>query len=839
MLKNPAQNSLYSRAIPHIVFFTFYFLYFYFIVDPQLRFFAHTTLGDLHLFTQKEVLLIDLWKAPCQLSLLCADFILRYLVFGWAGPALFTVCGICLFWITTLLASSTTGAKAKAIPYLPVLMILALPLEHDFIYANLLPFFLALALSVLYVNLPKSSMIRVPVFIVFAAVVYFVGENVFFIYCAICLLHEIFAGKSILKVSLIVVMSACIPAVARLVVWPTGLPRMNSLSNYLWYDCSTKDYITLYGFACSVPFSMLLSWIIKRADQVSLLARTPEDAPDAGAFSWRSGTLFCAAAALVGAGFLLDRFLHAYLTLIPVTGPRLWIHEATMTNAPVGYGVLFFIEIILSLSVSLLIYFRFSRMRAAIRFVAFFLLSLLTTYFLGAYVLIFASACILGEWHLNKKPVRIMILGITALALSFVITLIAQKAWTQALIPFNPFLLHAETNEGPCVLRMMQFFPLLMVVAGWGISWRKFHLDKGLVIPAREQKPPLRFTTALSDFLDRPLKRSGVAITSLLMLLVLGLVAAGVTFDFERHARFRLNYMARTGQWDKVLWEARYLGEKSLNANVRMDINRALFQTGRMSDDFFMIPQNPNYVLPGLEDAHVRLQYVETWLELGLISPAEEEAYNILAEAKHPLILLLLAKIHCVKDQPNTARVFLRALEQQPGCAAWAEPYERYLDNPASGPAAPEIKRLREQAFRGRQLMGNNTNVLALLEILLKDNPGNRMAFEYWMIYNLLFLREKKLASSLHLLNDLNVPGYHRLYQQAYLQMNMSGAPQFKVDSIAIEPATKLLYDRFMGAFRNRDPNAPPLDAVYGFRNTYFYLDLYLESMRNNENNKD
>jgi hypothetical protein len=260
-----------------------------------------------------------------------------------------------------------------------------------------------------------------------------------------------------------------------------------------------------------------------------------------------------------------------------------------------------------------------------------------------------------------------------------------------------------------------------------------------------------------------------------------------------------------------------------------MDINRALYQTGRMSDDFFIIPQNPRNVLPGLEDAHVRLQFVETWFELGLISPAEEEAYNILAEGKHPLVLLLLAKIHCVKNQPNTARVFLRALEQQPGCASWAEPYVKYLDNAASSPVQHEIKRLREQSFKSEQLMQNNTNELTLLETLLKDNSKNRMAFEYWMVYNLLFVREKQLGVSFHLLTELNVPGNHRLYQQAFLQMNL-GSTQFKADSIDVEPRIKVQFDRFMDAFRNRDQSAPPVDAVYDFRNTYFYLCLYLES---------
>jgi TPR repeat protein len=224
------------------------------------------------------------------------------------------------------------------------------------------------------------------------------------------------------------------------------------------------------------------------------------------------------------------------------------------------------------------------------------------------------------------------------------------------------------------------------------------------------------------------------------------------------------------------------------------------------------------------------LQFAETWFQLGLISPAEEVAYQILAEGKHPLVLLLLAKIHLVKNQTATARVFLSALEREPGCASWAKPYRNYLDHVSSPPVEEEIKYLRDQMFKGKKLMQSNTNSLSLLETILDENPKNRMAFEYWMAFNLLMLREKKLAVSFHLLTELGVPGNHRLYQQAYVLMRKD-APKATIDSIEIEPCTRELFARFTDAYNNRG-TSEPLDAVYDFRNTYFYLDLFVESMR-------
>jgi hypothetical protein len=804
----------YCRTVSRIIFFAFYFLYFYFIVDPQLRFYAHTTLGDLHLFTQKEALLLDLWKAPGQLSLLVAGFFLKYLIFKWAGPLLFTVCASCLFWGTKRLCSPLNGKGAGFIPYLPVLLTFALPVEHDFVYVYMLPFFMALFFSVLYVFLPKRTIVRVPFFLICAAAVYFFGENVLFIFCASCFIYEVLARKSILFGSIIIAAAVLIPLAGTTVIWPAAHEQTHYLYNYLWYDFTGWDFFTTYVFMFSVPIAMLLAWLLGWSVLPKSFAITTQKTPGESPFSWNIGTLFFTGVGLAGAGFLFDRYLHSYLSFMPVAGPRLWLHEETLANFPPGYGIMLLAEIVLLLSAALLVYFRFSRSTAPLRVAVFLILTLLNCFFLGALGLVFALCCVIYEWFRIKKPLFTLIQILSAAAMCFVVTLLSKETVIQALVPFNPFLLHAENNEGLSALRLMRCFPLLMILASITVAWRKSSKDG----------------TAMVTFLHRPLALPGIEMTTVLMCVTVALTIGGATFDFERHGRFRINYMARTGQWDRVLPEAMYMDSTSLNQYVRLDINRALYQTGRMSDDLFIIPQIPKYVLPEWQEPHQRLLFAETWLELGLISPAEEEAYMILAEGKHPLILLLLAKIHLVKNQPNTARVFLRTLEQQPGCASWAKPYMRYLDGIEVPSVSEEIKRLQRQAFKGERIMDKSTNAIVLLEMLLKDNPENRMAFEFWMAYNLLMVKENQLAVSLHLLKDLKVPGNHRLFQQAYLLMEDYG-PKFKKDSIDIEPATRELYKRYMNVYNNREPYTQPLDAVYGFRNTYFYLVLFLESM--------
>ncbi len=819
MIDTSTKDALSRRILPAVIFFTFYFLYFYLLVDPRLRFYAHTTMGDLHLFTQKEVLLIDLWKAPGQLSLLFAGFVLKYLIFRWTGPALFTISAVCLFWITKRLAASMGGKRMEIIPYLPVLLTLALPVEHDIIFVYILPFYLSLFLAVLYVGLPHRALVRIPLVLLCAALVYFFGENVLFIFLAVCFLHEVFGRKSFLLGTVIVVAAVLIPFIGTAFIWTARLPSSNALHNYLEYDLARRDSIALYIFILSVPVAMLAAWILQRL--LPGHSSGAEGAQGARTFSWRLGTLLFAGIAFVGALFLFDSFLNSYLRLMAVSGPRLWIHEETMSVFPGAYGILILAEIGLALLASWMMYIWYFPERSKTRLSVFLILSLVNSYLFGAFVFLFAVGCILYEWLYAKKYAWIPVQIIAVLVFSLVFTLATRKDWTQVLVPLNPFLLNRESNEGLAALKILRFFPMLMTFFGIWIAWAG---------GGRDKMSPFTIITSVSHFMRRPLGSAGIGTTSALILITASLVIGGIAFDVERHARFRLNYMARTGQWDKVLPEVRQLSSQSLNDYVMLDINRALYQTGRMSDDFLIVPQNPNALFPNWGDTHARLQFAETWFELGLISPAEEVAYQILAEGKHPLVLLLLAKIHLVKNQTTAARVFLRALEREPGCASWAKPYQNYLDHVSSPPVEEEIKYLHDQMFKGEKIMQSNTNSLSLLETILDENPKNRMAFEYWMAFNLLMLREKKLAVSFHLLTDLEVPGNHRLYQQAYVLMRKD-APKATIDSIEIEPCTRELFARFTDAYNNRGLSEP-LDAVYDFRNTYFYLDLFVESMR-------
>ena len=430
MIKNSSKETIFQRIFPPVIFFIFYFLYFYLLVDPRLRFYAHTTLGDLHLFTQKEVLFLDLWKGPGQLSLLCADFMLKHLVFRWFGPALFTASAVSLFLITKSLAATMGGKKVKVIPYLPVLLTFILPVEHDFIYVYILPFYMALFFAAFYAYLPNRAMVRIPFLLLLTTIVYFFGENVLFVFCASCFVHEVFGRKSFLLGLAIVVTAILIPFAATTIIWTTTLHSWKTLHNYLWAEFSRQDFIALFVFLFSVPATMLFAWILNRTLPKPGESSGTKGVSGARTFSWRLGTLLFASIAFAGALFLFDGFLNSYLRLMAVPGPRLWIHEETMSVFPGAYGILILVEIGLALLASWLIYVWHFPKRPKTRLSAFFILSFVNCFLFGPFVFLFAVGCILYEWLYAKKYPWIPIQLIAVLVFSIVFRLMEGKDWT-------------------------------------------------------------------------------------------------------------------------------------------------------------------------------------------------------------------------------------------------------------------------------------------------------------------------------------------------------------------------------------------------------------------------
>ncbi len=259
------------------------------------------------------------------------------------------------------------------------------------------------------------------------------------------------------------------------------------------------------------------------------------------------------------------------------------------------------------------------------------------------------------------------------------------------------------------------------------------------------------------------------AVLPALIVIVAGAWIAQRGPHRERHDALRINFLARREMWPEFLEELRQHPPAGYGYALLCDVNRALFETGRLPSDMFAYPQHPGGLfrvgasganLPGACDVLLRL---------GCVNEAEHTAHEALEiHGERPATLRQLAIINVAKGRPETAAVFLRVLAQEVVHGEWARDCLRRLEDDPSLAADAEICRLRALMVKRDRILGATAEEDCLLA-LLERNAKNRMAFEYLMAYYLLHRRPAKLAAQLRRLDDLGYAGVPPIYAEAFL----------------------------------------------------------------------
>jgi len=205
-------------------------------------------------------------------------------------------------------------------------------------------------------------------------------------------------------------------------------------------------------------------------------------------------------------------------------------------------------------------------------------------------------------------------------------------------------------------------------------------------------------------------------------------------------------------------------------------------------------------------------------LRLGLVNEAEHEAHEALAmHGPHPEILKRLALVNLIKQQPDAARVFLKALLANPVYAPWAADRLQRMARDPSLSSDPYIRRVQAlQCRRDRRLPRHELHLRC--RGLLTDNPRNRMAFEYFMASCLL---RKDLAGFVRELPRLEALGYRELprhYQEALLVYERETRTIVDRGDYAIAPEVLQRFADFSQA-AGRDPTA----LADRFGDSYFF----------------
>ena len=259
---------------------------------------------------------------------------------------------------------------------------------------------------------------------------------------------------------------------------------------------------------------------------------------------------------------------------------------------------------------------------------------------------------------------------------------------------------------------------------------------------------------------DRPVspRRAVFAPVALAVVIVLGGMTVHWTLDSYARWVLRLHAMAAQHAWAELLVEADARPEAALSPQLTRHINRALFETDQLGSRMFAYPQCPGGLLAQPVMSGVSAEASEVLLELGLVNQAEHGACRLLELwGPRPSTLKLLAMIFIAKDEPDTARVFLRRLERDVIWAGWARQMQDRLDEDPSLATDAQIARIR--GLRPTSRAYAPSDVRAALVEALRARPTNRMAFEYLMATQ---LTAKQVGSAVALLQSYGLKqGYN------------------------------------------------------------------------------
>jgi len=432
--------------------------------------------------------------------------------------------------------------------------------------------------------------------------------------------------------------------------------------------------------------------------------------------------------------------------------------------------------------------------------------------------------CVVRTLRLLALPASAAII----LALAQYVFLIPAREAFLILTPFAP----SATAGMDSFLKVLTFllygFPplaVLLVFAGQSIFHGRQRLpnvqpkkargkDKHTAIP-RRRLPPVPFGK---------LALSAVPI----VLMALGLY---ISHKELRKSYVLSNYYSRQKQWDRILELNRRLPKGKSNAFVNHDLLRALYHTGRLPYDMFRYPLVPEAILLTHEERQSDLtqwKLSDIFLELGHVNMAQKLASEILT-TKGPLGITLeeLAWISIIKGRPDTARVYLHALEKDPIYRRKAVSLLRGLDSGLTPEQTAYVDRIRSYMCDETAGVTGTEPVDQTLATLLAHNPHNKMAFEYLMACYLLTGQVDKIVQNMGRLRELGYQKTPTLYEEAVLIHFGSEGHQIDLGKFNISIETLKRYEAFVhaagGATPSQDRQAAMSYLIREFGTSYFF----------------
>lgn len=454
----------------------------------------------------------------------------------------------------------------------------------------------------------------------------------------------------------------------------------------------------------------------------------------------------------------------------------------------------------------------------------FLLLSIILYTLAGAAYIVFALVIIIYESLFTRRWPMAAVYLLSALGIIYV----------EGVVIFGINLTYALTNTLPCSPENLYFLqnrgalPVYMLymlvpltILSFGL-WREFvkkHVSKQI----ESCKPVI-------EILSRYFPSKFQCVIKLVLLACIGVALFLSISNFSRRL-LETDYYASRRMWSEVLKAARRL---PYNNYTTFEANRALYHTGRLSNEMFSYPQQfPQASLLLMDPSLSQSEWkrIDLFIDLGFLNGAEQALVDSLETlGMRPLVLQRLALVKMAKGQIAGARVYLGALGKTLFHSRWANNYLKLLDSDPNLLTDERIQHLRtimldkDRAYPFYRYSGDN-----LFHNLLAKNKQNQMAFEYLMAFYLLSGQIDKVVANIARLDDYNYSKIPRFYEEAILLYSFQIKKSVDLYGRQISPESMRYFQDFLRIRRDHGTNkrAVPYDHKKHYSDSYLFYFTY------------
>ncbi|HVN47752.1 MAG TPA: DUF6057 family protein, partial [Bacteroidota bacterium] len=317
-----------------------------------------------------------------------------------------------------------------------------------------------------------------------------------------------------------------------------------------------------------------------------------------------------------------------------------------------------------------------------------------------------------------------------------------------------------------------------------------------------------------------------------LLVLSIGQFFVRKTYDKDLYQVLQVDQAIKEYRWHDAV--VAVMQCSMVNPHLSSQTNAALFHSNVLLDRLFSFPQ-----FYGSDGLVMNFEWCSYWPEeassiywdLGLINESLHWAHEALEEkGATPAILERLGMIYLAKGNGDAAKPFLFNLKNIPFHETRADHLLMLADDSLQLAQDSVINVMRSRMI-SENIIALAPSIPEKLELLLKKNYQNKMAFEYLMAFHLMNGNLQGLLD--HFSKGKNF-GYTRIprhIQEALLVIAASnpGVDKNQLNNM-VQPITFQRFTGFQQVFQkyqgNRESAKPELQRLFG--DTYWYYLVYV-----------